>query len=69
MALFPPDKRMKRKRGEDGFLSCWPVFAAALLIASLFGLLSGVVRDVQFPRGIQSADKSTDAPHFPSANH
>ncbi|MEQ1405803.1 hypothetical protein ABK249_12740 [Neorhizobium sp. Rsf11] len=64
MALFPPDKRMKRGRDEDRLLSRWPVFAAALLIAALFGLLSGVVKDAQFPRGIQSADKGTDAPHL-----
>ncbi|MGK6315965.1 hypothetical protein [Neorhizobium sp. DT-125] len=55
---------MRSERGEDHLLSRWPVLAAALLIAALFGLLSGVVKDGQFPRGIQSADKSTDAPHL-----
>lgn len=64
MALFPQDRRMRREREEDCLLSRWPAFAAALLIAALFGLLSGVVRDVQFPRGIQSADRNTDAPHL-----
>lgn len=64
MAPFPQDRRTRSERGGDHLLSRWPVFAAALLIAALFGLLSGVVKDVQFPRGIQSADKSTDAPHL-----
>jgi hypothetical protein len=64
MAPFPQDRRMTSERDEDHLLSRWPVFAAALLIATLFGLLSGVVKDVQFPRGIQSADRNTDAPHL-----
>jgi len=65
MALFPQDRRTRRREGdEDRLLSRWPVFAAALLIAALFGLLSGVVKDVQFPRGVQSADKGSDTPHF-----
>lgn len=64
MALFPQDKRMRDGREQESLLSRWPVFAAALLIAALFGLLSGVVKDVQFPRGAVSADKSNDTPHL-----
>ncbi|EUB96249.1 hypothetical protein PMI07_001851 [Rhizobium sp. CF080] len=64
MALFPQDKRMRDGREQESLLSRWPVFAAALLIAALFGLLSGVVKDVQFPRGAVSADKSGDTPHL-----
>lgn len=64
MAPFPQDKRIRNKRDADRLPSRWPLFAAALLIAALFGLLSGVVRDAQFPRGIQSADRSSDAPHL-----
>ncbi|CDN48227.1 Hypothetical protein RG540_CH20580 [Neorhizobium galegae bv. orientalis str. HAMBI 540] len=64
MALFPQDKRMRDGREQESLLSRWPVFAAALLIAALFGLLSGVVKDVQFPRGVLSADKSSDTPHL-----
>ncbi|MFB9947276.1 hypothetical protein ACFFP0_00375 [Rhizobium puerariae] len=55
---------MKSERDEDSLLSRWPVFAAALLIAALFGLFSGVVKDVQSPRGIQSADRNGDTPHL-----
>ncbi|MDR6818540.1 hypothetical protein J2X76_003717 [Neorhizobium sp. 2083] len=64
MALFPRDKRTRNGRRQESLLSRWPVFAAALLIAALFGLLSGVVKDVQFPRGAVSADKSNDTPHL-----
>ncbi len=64
MALFPQDKRMRDGRGQESLLSRWPVFAAALLIAALFGLLSGVVKDVQFPRGVLSADKNSDTLHL-----
>ncbi|MBP2558926.1 hypothetical protein J2T08_003415 [Neorhizobium galegae] len=64
MALFPQDKRTRDGREQESHLSRWPVFAAALLIAALFGLLSGVVKDVQFPRGILSADRTSDAPNL-----
>jgi hypothetical protein len=64
MALFPQDKRIRGERDELNLPSRWPAIAAALLIAALFGLLSGVVKDVQISRGIQSAGKSTDAPHL-----
>lgn len=64
MALFPQDRRITGERDEPGLASCWPLVAAALLIAALLGLLSSVVRDVQIPRGIQSAGKSSDAPHL-----
>lgn len=64
MVLFPLHKRTRPERDEDVLFSRWTVFAAALLIAALFGLLSGVVKDAQFPRGVQSADKSSDAPNL-----
>jgi hypothetical protein len=64
MALFPQDKRTRNGREQESHLSRWPVFAAALLIAALFGLLSSVVKDVQFPRGILSADRTSDTPHL-----
>ena len=64
MALFPQDKRMRDGREQENHLSRWPVFAAALLIAALFGLLSSVVKDVQFPRGILAADRTSDTPHL-----
>jgi len=64
MALFPRDKRTRNGRRQESLLSRWPVFAAALLIAALFGLLSGVVKEVQSPRGVLSADKGSDAPHL-----
>ncbi|WP_162894879.1 hypothetical protein [Rhizobium terrae] len=55
---------MRREREEDRLWSRWPVFAAALLIAALFGILSGAVKDAQFPRGLQSAGKGTETPHL-----
>ncbi|WP_105373502.1 hypothetical protein [Neorhizobium huautlense] len=64
MALFPQHRRIRGERDELGLVSRWPAIAVALLIAALIGLLSGVVKDVQIARGIQSAGKSTDTPHL-----
>ncbi|MBW6424625.1 hypothetical protein KX729_24545 [Rhizobium sp. XQZ8] len=53
---------MRRERDEDGLVSRWSVLAAALFLTAIFGLLSGVVRDVQFPRGVQAADSGSETP-------
>lgn len=64
MAPFPRQRPMRSEREEERLFSRWTTFAAALLMAALFGLLSGTARDGQFPRGVQSADRNTDTPHF-----
>jgi hypothetical protein len=64
MAEFPQARRTRRKRDEDGLVSRWSLFAAALFLTAIFGLLSGVVRDVQFPRGVQASDGGSETPHL-----
>jgi len=64
MAEFPQARRIRRERDEDGLVSRWSLLAAALFLTAIFGLLSGVVRDVQFPRGVQAADSGSETPHL-----
>lgn len=64
MAEFPQARRMRRRRDENGLVSRWSLLAVALFLAAIFGLLSGVVRDVQFPRGVQAAGSGSETPHL-----
>lgn len=63
MAVFPRETRLADLTARDHLPARWSVLAAALLIA-LFGLISGLARDGEFARGLQSSDKSADSPHF-----
>ncbi|MDE1158380.1 MAG: hypothetical protein PW791_08905 [Neorhizobium sp.] len=63
MAVFPRETRLADMTARDHLPVRWSVLAAALLIA-FFGLISGLARDGEFARGLQSTDKSADSPHF-----
>jgi hypothetical protein len=64
MALFPRSKRMTSEHGRDNLPPRWTLLAAALLIAGLFGFLTGAVKDAQFTRGVQAAAKGPETPHL-----
>jgi hypothetical protein len=63
MAVFPRETRLAELAARDHLPARWSLLAAALLIA-FFGLISGLARDGEFSRGLQSTDKSADSPHF-----
>jgi hypothetical protein len=62
MAVFPAGTRETARCAQDKFLSQWPVFAAALLIAFV-ALVSGGLRDSQaILRIAHSSEKSSETP-------
>jgi len=64
MALFPQPLRMRSGPARDGLLLQWPALAIAVVMAALFGFLSGAVRDVGFSSGVVAADQSPETPHL-----
>lgn len=68
MAEIPQDRRTGYGRDGENFLPRWFVLVLVLLLpvllTTVFGMLSGVVRDMHHARGLQSADNETETPHL-----
>lgn len=63
MAVFPRETHKGSLNAQEIFLSRWMLLVAASFFV-FFGLLPGLVKDVEIRRGLQSADRNNDNPHF-----
>lgn len=60
----PPRSRTKAERARETLVLRWQTLALAMLVAALFGLLSGVAREVRLPGGVLAAEGNPETPHL-----
>ena len=64
MMNVPPRSRTKAERARETLVLRWQTLALAMLVAALFGLLSGVAREVRLPGGVLAAEGNPETPHL-----